>query len=147
MLVFGYGSLMNNQSVARTSATADIYDWYSLPGYQRKCNAIHEDFPDVAMNIIKNTHHVVEGRVIRFPESDIPALKKRELGYELIDITNQLEHDFNEQIFTFIAPDVSEYGDKYVKQSYVDICLAAVPKDKRERWLLETIVECQIKEI
>ena len=147
MLIFGYGSLMNIDSVRKTSTTAKVLGRHCLPGYQRKCNAMHEDFPDIAMNIVKNQFYTVEGAVIDFPESDREALFKREIGYELVDITDFLHHQYKEKIYTFIAPDCTEYGDKYVRQSYLDTCLAAVPVENRERWLLETVVECQIKPI
>ncbi len=145
MLIFGYGSLMNEASLRKTSKTAEMYpDWYFLPGYQRKCNATHKDFTDVAMNLIESVHYTVEGRVIRFPKKDIPALMNREVGYELVNISDVLKHGFDESVYTFISKGVG-YENKYVKQSYIDICVNSVPPNRREQWLLETIVDCLIK--
>lgn len=144
MLIFGYGSLMNPESLAKTSATARVVRRVTLQGYQRKANAMHEAFPEVAMNIIPNTDFNVRGVLIDFPEGDLPALKQRETGYEMVDVSAALLEKCEVPVFTFIAPNVSEYQGKRIRQEYLDVCLGGVPAEEREQWLLETVVECGI---
>lgn len=144
MLVFGYGSLMNPTSLAKTSTTAKIIDRIALRGYQRKANAVHEAFPEVAMNIVPNPAFSVTGVLVDFPETDFPALETRETGYTMVDITNAVSGSYDTPVYTFIAPNVSEYHGKCIAQEYLNVCLGGVPDAEREQWLLETVVECGI---
>lgn len=144
MLIFGYGSLMNPDSLAKTSTDARIIGRATLRGHQRKANAMNEAFPEVAMNVVPNEAFSVTGALIQFPENDLPALQKRETGYEMVDITNQLEDEFDESVYTFIAPDSKKYEGKQIRQEYLEVCLGGVPAEEREQWLLETVVECGI---
>jgi len=144
MWIFGYGSLMNPESLAKTSATARIVKRVTVRGYQRKANAMHEAFPEVAMNIVPNEVHEVFGALIDFPEADLPALRQRETGYEMVDITDRLVEEFGDPVHTFIAPNSVDYQGRRVRREYLDVCLAGVPPTEREQWLLETVVECGI---
>ena len=145
--VFGYGSLMNLDSVRTTSVSAGAGEWCTLFGYQRKCNAIHPDFPDVAMNLVVNQSSSVIGRIILFPEIDLPALLQREVGYEMVAITKKLDQSFPQPVYTFIAPDRPTQQGKFVRKAYLDICLDALPESQREQWLSETIIEYPVREI
>lgn len=144
MLVLGYGSLMNPESLAKTSPTATILKRVRLQGYQRKANAMSDAFPEVAMNIVPNEHSSLLGALINLPEVDLPALRQRETGYEMVDVTAAIEPRPEEAVFTFIAPDRTEYRGKKIHQSYLDVCLGGVPETEREQWLAETIIECEI---
>lgn len=135
---------MNPESLQKTSTTAHIIDRVSLQGYQRKANAMHEAFPEVAMNIVPNDVFSVTGALIEFPEADLPALQQRETGYEMVDVSASIMDPYSQPIFTFIAPNESEYHGKCVRQEYLEVCLGGVPTHEREQWLLETIVECGI---
>ena len=146
LLVFGYGSLMNPESLAETSAAARIVSRVTLTGYQRKANAMHDAFPEVAMNVVPNEAHAVVGTLIEFPEVDLPALRQRETGYEMVDVTQSLREPIAGPVFTFIAPNVSEYHGKRIRREYLDVCLGGVPNEEREQWLLETVVECGISD-
>ena len=146
MLVFAFGSLMSPASLRTTSQAAHIHGRDRLRGYQRKCNAVHKDFPDAAMNIVPNAAFSVSGVVVEFPQSDIPALYKRETGYEACDVTAALEQDYTSPVFAFMAPDALVTETDYVRRSYLDTCLDGVPDEEREQWLLETVVECQIRD-
>jgi cation transport regulator ChaC len=146
MLVFGFGSLMNPESLAKTSATAVILRRVTLHGYQRKANAMHEAYSEVAMNIVPSEVFDVTGVLIDYPEADLPALRRRETGYEMVDITEHLTGEFETPVYTFIAPNRTDYQGRQVSSEYIQICLAGVPEAERERWLLETIVECGISD-
>ena len=142
--IFGYGSLMNPESLAVTSTTAKIIARVKLNGYQRKVNAMSDAYPEVAMNIVPSAAYTVEGVLIEFPEADMPQLQTRETGYRMVDVTKSMQDTFDQAVYTFIAPNRSEYAGKVVHQAYINTCLGGVPEDDREQWLLETIVECGI---
>lgn len=142
--IFGYGSLLNEESLRTTSPEAEIVTWATLRGYQRKMNAVCDEFPDVALNIVPHPEMAVEGVVVRLPEVDMPALQQREAGYEMVEVTHELDPCPAEAVLTFIAPNVDEYGGKKVYQEYIDICLGGVPEHKHEAWLAETIIECEV---
>lgn len=142
--IFGYGSLLNQESLQQTSQAAEIVGWTKLQGYQRKMNAVSDAFPDVALNIVPQQEKVVEGVLVKLPVFDLPALRERETGYDLVEVTDLLDPAPDTSVFTFIAPDVNEYQGKKVYREYLDICLSGVPEHKRDRWLTETIIECEI---
>ncbi len=144
--IFAYGSLMNLKSLVQTSPTAEIIDSVKLKGYQRKANAIHHEFTDVAMNIIPNPSSSVTGLLVKVPEVDMPALKQRETGYEMCDVTNLIVPTPTDRVYAFVAPDTDEYNGKQVSRSYLNLCLDGVPLDERELWLQETVIECDINE-
>lgn len=144
MLIFGYGSLMNAESLARTSSKARIMERATLRGYQRKANAMHDAFPEVALNIVPNEAFSVRGVIIDYPEAELPALEKRETGYEMVNIAPQLADVAHQTVFTFIAPNVTDYQGKCIRHEYLAVCLAGVPADEQQQWLLETVVECGI---
>lgn len=107
---------------------------------------MHEAFPEVAMNIVPNDAFRVTGVLITFPEIDLPALQKRETGYDMIDVAEALVGEYDEPVYTFIAPNVTTYHGKQIRQAYINICLGGVPETERPQWLLETVVECGISD-
>jgi hypothetical protein len=137
---------MNPASLGKTSSTARIQKRITVVGYQRKANATHEYFSEVALNIVPNPVFSVTGVLIDFPESDLPALRTRETGYDMVDISHDLAEAVTSPVYTFIAPNTSEYYGKYISSEYLDICLEGVPDNEREEWLLETVIECGISD-
>ncbi len=141
--VFGYGSLMNDQSRARTVEENDLHKGVVLDGYQRKMNAVCENIPAVALNIVPNIDMSVEGVVFGVTEEGMQALKDREDGYSIVDVSDSLSIKLESPVYTFIAPDVSEYKDKKMYLSYLNVCLEGVDSQKREKWIKDTIFECE----
>ena len=73
-------------------------------------------------------------------ETELEDLTRREEGYNLIDVTKQIQAKPAEDavIYAFIAPPFSRLK---VSRSYLDTVLAALPLEEREQWLKETDFE------
>ena len=107
-------------------------------------SVIQDRFPDIALNVVPHDSLSVEGVLIRFSESDLPALMERELGYEMIEVSKRITPDTDSKVYTFMAPNISEYGNKQVCRPYLELCLAGVSEQARDKWLAETIIECEM---
>jgi cation transport regulator ChaC len=144
IFIFGYGSLLNEQSRKKTFSERRAFEDVVLKGYQRKLNASCDQWPAVAMNIVPNNNHAITGVVVEVPLVDFPKLLERESGYDQVEVTAKIVNvKFEVPVFTFIAPDI-HHGDKKAYQTYLDTCLGGVPTDTHDRWLAETIIECDI---
>lgn len=101
--IFGYGSLMNEDSLKETCPTgkilypARLYGFirvFNVPAPQRFCSKSGN--PCAALNAEKsewNEH--INGVCIEIPDEDIECLAQREDGYELVQI--EIEHFFEEK--------------------------------------------------
>ena len=114
-----------------------------MNGYQRKFNAPADGY--LYLNLIKNPTYEVEGVLVKIKEEDLPKLIKREVGYECVNVTDNIDRNVKADIFTFIAPDKS-YPDMKILQSYINTCLGGVVERKRQRWLLETVLVNKIED-
>jgi|AntRauTorckE6833_2_1112554.scaffolds.fasta_scaffold01096_6 cation transport regulator ChaC len=142
--IFGYGSLLNHSSVTKTCPKIRNVRQVVLTGYQRKFNATHESLPDIALNIVENKNMDIEGVLLEVPDASLSALKEREKGYEMIEVTHLIAPKQEQPVFTFIAPDIDNCQGKKIYQAYIDICLAGVPEEKRADWLSEAIIPFEI---
>ena len=115
----------------------------SLPGYRRRMNKSYENH--LYLNIVPREDSYVEGVLVPVTESELELLKVREIGYECVDVTANIVEPVDGAVYAFIAPDAI-YPELKIPRSYIDTCLSAVPEDKREKWLLETIIENEIEE-
>lgn len=141
--IFGYGSLLNPASRARTFRERRVFTDVILHGYQRKLNATSELWDNIYMNIVPNDTMSIRGVVVEIPRIDFPKLLEREKGYEPVEVTSQLSIPFTAPVFTFVAPD-QPHGNKQAFQTYIDTCLGGVPMAEHEVWLSETIIECEV---
>ena len=114
-----------------------------MNGYQRKFNAPADGY--LYLNLIKNPTYKVEGVLVKIKEEDLPKLIQREVGYECVNVTDNIDRNVKADIFTFIAPDKS-YPDMKILQSYINTCLEGVAESKRQRWLLETVLVNKIED-
>lgn len=146
MKIFSYGSLVNEESLRQTSENAKMLGPATLCGHQRKFNAMSDAFPDVALNVIPCDGSEVQGVVIDFPEEEMDALRRRETGYELVDVTHLVKPQYTSKVYCFIAPNISDYRDKKIYRSYLNTCLAAYSIEEQKEWLEETIIDCEILE-
>jgi hypothetical protein len=141
--VFGYGSLMNPMSLARTLPREHTFHPAILPGYQRRMNKVYRDY--LFLNIVPHPDSEVDGLLIPVNGNELETLKIREQGYTCVDITNLLRDAVDGTAYTFIAPDVS-YPDLTIKRSYIDRCLGGVPPERHDEWLAATVIENDIYE-
>ena len=141
--VFGYGSLMNPHSLARTLPTKRHAHTATLSGYKRKVNAPVGDY--LYMNIVESDDAVIEGVLIEVSKEELTKLEEREVGYDRYDVTNRLNISVNGRVFAFIAPD-QHHADKKILRSYLHTCLLGVPHERRDQWLQETEIYNPIHE-
>ncbi len=143
LYIFGYGSLMNPMSLARTLPREHTFHPALLPGYKRRMNLRYKEH--VFLNIVPREGSVVDGLLIPINENELETLKIREQGYECVDITSLLHDKVDGTAYTFIAPDVS-YPDLTIKRSYILRCLGGVAPERHGEWLADTIIENEIDE-
>ena len=141
--VFGYGSLMNPKSIRKTLPGERAVEPARLLGYQRKINAPVDGY--LYLNIVPRAEKKVEGVIIPVTDKELQQLKKREVGYGCVDISNSLERRKRRNTYTFIAPDRS-YPNLQIPRSYLLTCLLGKSSTDRQQWLAETIIENEIKE-
>lgn len=143
MYIFAYGSLMNPKSRVRSGLTVQEVANIRLAGYQRKFNAPIDGY--LYLNIVPQNGGSVDGIIFNIPDNEFDTLKKREPGYEFVDITSSLEKGTVFPVFAFIAPD-RDYPRIKIPRSYIMTCLVAIPEKEREQWLRETIMSNEIEE-
>jgi cation transport regulator ChaC len=143
LYVFGYGSLMNPMSLARTLPREHTFHPAVLPGYKRRMNLRYKEH--VFLNIVPREDSKVDGLLIPITHDELELLKRREEGYDCVDITALLEDTVDGIAYTFIAPDVA-YCDLTIKRSYILRCLGGVAPERRGEWLADTIIENEIDE-
>lgn len=136
--IFGYGSLLNPKSRGNTYDALDVIESVTLNGYQRKCNADADTF--LAMNIVPVETQSIVGVLTEIREEDLPTLRKREVGYAEVDVTDKIDVLVEGRVLVFIAPDES-HPDNIILQSYLDTCLGGVDPSLRQKWISDTIIE------
>jgi|SRR6185312_2596183 len=143
LYVFGYGSLMNPKSLALTVPGEKAMMRTRLKGYQRRLNAASGGH--LYMNIAPRSSMGVSGVLIPVTPEEFESIKKREVAYECIDVTEQITDRVDGQVYAFIAPDI-QVPDLTVPRSYLLTCLEGVAQSERDQWLSETILENEIEE-
>ncbi len=152
--IFGYGSLMNPHSLARTLPTKRHAHEALLDGYKRKVNAPVGNY--VYMNIVESSGSQIEGVLIAVSSDELALLEEREVGYEKVDVTDRVRVStstpssttsdlLNAGVFAFIAPD-RHHADKKVLRSYLHTCALGVANERRAQWLAETEIHNDIVE-
>ncbi len=140
--IFGYGSLLNDQSRLRSAPYSTVVERYAkLQGFQRIFDIAYGD--SVYANIKENPNMNVVGVVMDVTHFGFEKLKERERMYEAIDITDKLEGDWERAVYAFIGQDNTQGGET-IKQSYLDLCLSGVKEEDREKWMEETILNFPI---
>ena len=141
-LVFGYGSLMNDDSRLRSAPHSVVLDRQAvLNGYQRIFNVAYGEH--VYANIHPQPDMQVVGTVMQVTPEGFQELCERECYYSVVDISQNLEGDWKQNVYAFIGTDNTQ-GSETIKQSYVDLCLSGVDPMERERWVGETIMNFHI---
>ncbi len=143
LYVFGYGSLTNPTSVAKTLPGKRATISTILIGYQRKINAPVNGY--LYLNIVPQAHTKVEGVLIAITAQELETLKEREPGYARTDITDKLATPLEGMAYTFIAADTS-YPQLKIPRSYLLTCLSGKTPKEKEIWLQQTIIENEIEE-
>ena len=134
--IFGFGSLMNEESLQRTLPEKKIFSWAILEGYKRAFNKAGRKGHRY-LNLKPDQNSQVKGVLIQVSEKELEELKRREEGYNLTDVTKQIETKPTEGavVYAFIAP---PFAQLKISRSYLDTVLAALPSREQEQWLKET---------
>jgi cation transport regulator ChaC len=142
LAVFGYGSLMNPASLAKTLPLPRDMHRSTLKGFERICNAPVNGY--AYLNIRKHPNRSVEGVLIPVMPHEIEWLKAREVGYACVDVTqwiyftNRLPKQ-PKTVVAFIAPDI-DYPGLLVPRTYIRTCLQGIHPENHDQWLEETII-------
>ena len=142
--IFGYGSLLNDQSRLRSAPCSHLVEQYAtLVGYQRIFDIAYGDH--VYANIRKNPDMEVLGVVMEVTNFGFQQLRERERNYDIVDISTQLVGNKWDKspVYAFIGSDNTR-GTETIKQSYLDLCLSGVRESDREEWIKDTIMNFPI---
>lgn len=142
LAVFGYGSLMNPASLAKTLPLPRTMYRAALIGFERICNAPVDGY--AYLNVRRQATRSVEGVLMPVIPEEIDRLKMREVGYACVDVTQWINYanDLPRRpniIFAFMAPDI-DYPGLLVPRTYIRMCLQGIHPEKHDQWLRETII-------
>lgn len=156
-LIFGYGSLLQLESLKATAPSAKNLRPVCIEGFQREftlwdpigwteTNLDLANIPFCGLNIrpLPNSKERVNGIVFEVDEADLPALLDREKEYELIETT---AYDFktSEPIGSCMVFSANKTTGEYdfkseAQKRYLDVCLegAAVYGDSFLNMFIDT---------
>jgi hypothetical protein len=90
------------------------------------------------MNIQPNQDISIKGIVVKVEDEDFPALKQREGGYDLIEVTQAISIDVGQPTYTFIVREPRCEGIP-VSDEYFNTCLSDLPTEQHEQWLHDAV--------
>lgn len=132
---------MNKTSLSKTLPGERDTKPASLFGYQRKVNAPVNGY--LYMNLIRKEGMCVNGILVPVTSEELKLMGPREPGYEVVNVSKQINVPVGAEVFTFIAPDIA-YPDLQIPKSYLETCMRDLPESMRKDWLDETIIENEI---
>lgn len=147
--IFGYGSLLCEDSIRKTVPEYRVIGPGVLPGYKRVfcVRAPHRKNHETGvyssvLNLVKDERFNTMGMLYEIPENELPKLHLREKGYVLEKISLR----DGTSVSVYIYPKGTDYryvqGDPAQKE-YLDICLEAAQKisgDMYENFLDSTFM-------
>lgn len=131
--LFGYGSLINTASRAKTGETQDAFP-ATLTGYQREWNIISSSNGICALGLLEQPGQMCNGVLAKIDESEIPAFDQREsVGPEGKYIRKEITIDLintplalrgSDKVWAYLtrAPQTPS-NERPICQSYVDVVL------------------------
>jgi len=134
--IFGYGSLLSRMSRHRTFVESELHENVELRGYQRILNACCGEY--LVMNIQPNQDVSITGIVAKVEDEDFPALREREGGYDLIEVTQAISIDVGQPTYTFMMREPRCAGVP-ISYKYLNTCLSDMPVEQHTQWLRETV--------
>lgn len=133
--VFGYGSLILRQSIARTIVRLPAQEELvaaRLTGYDRvwdytariHAEALDKEVDAVYLNLRARTTAQVNGVVFGVSEEELAKLAARERYYTMVEVTASIEPRFEGRVVTFVCTDprhLAAVGEEaWVMQGYLD---------------------------
>ncbi len=132
--IFGYGSLINEDSLKKTCSNAKIiypaklYGFirvFNVPAANRFCSQTHK--PCAVLNAEKSEwNEYINGVCIEVPKDDFSDLLEREKNYELVQI--DIEHfkeNKTQRVFMFRSLHFESYDyiwNSIEQEEYLEIC-------------------------
>ena len=136
--IFGYGTLMNEESLKKTVPSATNLRPAITYGFRRffnleSCNRYEEGIPVCVLNIEDwSPNSFINGICFDFSEEDFEALKKREKFYAVMPIKAECYHtkeEFDAYIFQAKECDCYDFLHTSRQQmEYVNICYDGAKK-------------------
>lgn len=142
--IFGYGSLLSRASRQQTFTERKLYTDVQLTGYQRILNACCGEY--LVMNIQPKKDSSITGVVVQVADGDFPALKERECGYVLIEVTEIISIAVGAPVYTFMMREPKCEGVP-ISYAYLETCLRDVPVEQHFQWLQETVATEDLSQI
>lgn len=143
ILLFGYGSLINAESAARSVSPQAVHSMRPVVafGFKRLFNykasnvsrwgSDLQENEKAMLNIVSTTtyNHIINGVVMEISPQDLKQLIQRETGYDLVpmlvaDWNDVLAEDPSVQIqiaYTFLVPDELREGVDYTQTKYYPV--------------------------
>lgn len=143
LYVFGYGSLMNPESLARTLPRPKEMSRVSVQGYVRKFNKKGARY--LYLNIVPKEETIVSGVIIPVTKAELALLKRREIGYDCVDVTNDIVEKIDGTVYAFLAPD-KHYPDMKISRRYIETCLGGLDPSEHDEWLKSSIILNEIED-
>jgi len=137
--MFGYGSIMNRSSLEKTLDDPSTAIPATLVGYQRKCNAEYGGY--LYMNIVSQPTGSIDGVLVPVTDYELARMKKREVGYEAVDVTEHISTSVAGRVVVFMAPDTTYDPEFQVPRSYLATCTRDMSEIDRQKWIADTIIE------
>lgn len=141
--IFGFGSIMNKTSLAKTLPGERRSRPATLFGYQRKVNAPVNGY--LYMNLVTNEGMSVDGLLVPITDEELELVCPREPGYSAIEVSGNISVPVDSEVIAFMAPD-RMYPSMHIPRSYLATCMRDLPESIRGKWLAETIIENEILE-
>ncbi len=128
---------MNPASLEKTLPGKREVARATLRGYQRKMNAPVNGY--LYLNIVPDSEKSIDGVMIAIDDEDFARLKRREIGYEAVDVSDKVSYAPG-TVYAFVAPDKHHPGLP-ILQTYIETCSRHLSEGERETWLAETIIQ------
>ena len=140
LYIFGYGSLMSEQSILKTLPRTSVNTYDALlKGFRRKWNIIIPVYSDVLdkrinavfLNIDEEIDAITEGVLFEISKDELSLFKNREMNYRCIEVTPSIQTEGlilhrEDTVVTFIAHKehrlvTNEQDDLFIMQLYLDV--------------------------
>ena len=133
---------MNPKSLAMTLQQPKETSRGKMRGYARKFNKKGGSY--LYLNIVPQEDVVVEGVLIPVTSGELELLKRREFGYDCVDVTKDIAEKVDGVVYAFMAPD-NHYPDMKISKRYIETCLGGLHPSEHEKWLKESIIQNEIE--
>ena len=125
ILIFGYGSLLSEESLKRTAPNSKIVSIGILKNYMRIFNKPAKNETIAALNIVKSKGNFVNGVVIELDKEDFFNLVSREFRYDMILVQVQTSvGEIEAYTFSYNQGDEREFPESSSDQiKYLEVCI------------------------